>query len=213
VPLELGIGLSLAYLLRRNFPGRSLVRVALLMPWLVGPVANGVMWHFLLNSNVGLLNAVLGAFGLPVRPSPLGGRDTALITIILTDVWRTAGLASFLLLPGILSIPSERWEQAVLDGAGLVDRIRYIVLPSLRPVLLALAMLLTGQALGVFDGIWVLTGGGPGTATVTPGLLSFQAAFVTNQWQLGAVYAWWISACVVLVGSIYVRLARGREGR
>ena len=173
VLLDLGIGFALAYLLRHDFRGRALLRVGLLIPWLVGDGANGVMWHFLLGANVGMMNYGLSLFGLPAQPSPLGTHDLALLTIIFTEVWHTSPLVAFLLLPGITSIPSDHWEQASLDGASLIDRLRYVALPVLRPLLFTLAMLFVGETLGTFDGAWVMTDGGPSTAIVTPGLLSF----------------------------------------
>jgi uncharacterized membrane protein YkvA (DUF1232 family) len=107
VPLELIIGFSLAWLLRRPRWHRSLLRVLLLLPWLVSPIASGVMWHFLRDTGQGLLQFVAAVFGLADVPSPLGQHGLALLTTVAIEVWRIAPLVAFLLLPGLTAISSE----------------------------------------------------------------------------------------------------------
>jgi multiple sugar transport system permease protein len=209
VPLELAWGLAIAYALRRPFRGRGLIRIALLVPWLVSPIANGVMWHFLLTSQQGMLNFVLGWLRLPPQVSPLGIPQLALLTTMAIEIWRKTPLVSFLLVPGVLAIPADQWDQATLDGAHLWSRVRHIALPWLRPLLLTIALLLIGDTLGTFDSILILTGGGPGTATVTPELYSYQQAFQVQNWTVGATAAWLIAAAVLLIGLGYLRLMRG----
>lgn len=212
VPLELAIGFAIAYALREPFRGRGGWRVALLTPWLVSPIANGVMWHFLFNSSSGLINFWLAWLRLPAQPSPLGLSGLALPATIAVDVWRNSPLVSFLLLPGLLAIPVEQWEQAALEGMSLTSQIVNIVLPWLRPLLLTITMLLVGYALGVFDSVLIMTGGGPGSATITPALYSYQQAFQINNWPVGATSAWLIVAAVFLVGVGYLTLVRSEAG-
>ncbi len=208
IPLELGIGFGLAYALRRPFPLRGLVLVLLLLPWMLSPIGSGVMWHFLFNSATGIVDFVLGWLGLPGAPSPAGIPTLALPTAVAIEVWRLAPLVAFLLLPGLEAVPSERWEDGRLDGLGLRRRIADIALPGVRPLLAAIAMLLVGLSLGTFDSILILTGGGPGTATVTPALFSYSLAFEVHDWPVGAAAAWLVAFGVVGVGVIYLRLAR-----
>ena len=210
VPLELTIGFGLAYLLRKPFRGRALLRVTLLLPWLVSPIAAGVMWHFLFNSSIGLINFWLAWLHWPTQPSPLGLHGLALPTTIAVDVWRKAPFVSFLLLPGLFAIPNDQWEQATLEGASLPSRMRHIALPWLRPLLLTIAILLVGDTLGTFDSVLILTGGGPGTETLTPGLYSYQQAFRANNWPVGATSAWLIVAAVLFIGMVYLRLVRAQ---
>ncbi len=103
---------------------------------------------------------------------------------MLTDIWRKTPFVSFLLVPGVLAIPPDQWDQATLDGALLCD------------------------TLGTFDSILILTGGGPGTETITPGLYSYQQAFQVNDWTVGATAAWCIAAAVLVVGLGYLLLMR-----
>jgi len=207
VPLELGLGFGIAYLLRRPFRGRSWWRGLLLLPWLVSPIASGVMWHYLFSGATGILNFVLGWLGQPEVGSPIGDVRLALAATIAIEVWRMAPFVTFLLLPGLVAIPEERWEQATLAGTSWFQRIANVALPEVAPLMLTVGMLLTGLSLGAFDTILILTGGGPGTATLTPALYSYDRAFVTNDWPSGAASAWLIAAGVAAVGAAYVRIS------
>ena len=210
VPLELAIGFGIAYLLRRPMRGRALWRVLLLAPWLVSPIAAGVMWHFLFSGTTGILDFALGWIGLPEVASPVGDLRLALPAAVAVEVWRVAPFVTFLLLPGLVSIPNERWEEATLAGASPLQQIRHVAIPELRTLLLTVAMLLVGLAFGTFDTILILTGGGPGTSTLTPALYSYSRAFQTNDWPVGAASGWLIGVGVIAVGLVYLRLARER---
>src|SRR5206468_2620247 len=106
VPAELGVGIAVASALRIPFRGRGLVRIVLLIPWLLSPIAVGVMWHFLYGP-AGMLDYAAAWLRLPPVPSPLALPRWALSAVIATEVWRKAPLAAFLLLPGVLAIPYE----------------------------------------------------------------------------------------------------------
>lgn len=208
VPLELALGFALAYLLRRPIRGRGLWRVLLLLPWLVSPIANGVMWHFLLVGATSILDFGAGFLGQSTVASPIGDVRLALPTIIAVEIWREAPFVTFLLLPGLASVPNELWEHATIDGASWIRKVLDVALPALRPLLLAVILLLVGLSLGSFDSVLILTGGGPGNATVTPALYSYNQAFVINNWPIGAASGWLIAAAVLGVGLVYLRLAR-----
>jgi multiple sugar transport system permease protein len=208
VPLQLGIGFGLAFVLRRPFRGRVLARVLLLIPWLVSPVASGVMWHFVLGGQTGLPNFAIGWLGVSPQPSPLGQHGLALATLVLVETWRVAPLVAFLLLPGLMSIPHQRWEDATLDGLGWIGNVRHVALPAIAPLVLAVAMLLIGGALATFDSVLTMTGGGPGSETVTPALYSYEKAFTVSDWPVGAASGWLIGGAVLVVGLVYVRLTR-----
>ncbi len=211
VPLELGIGFALAYLLRRPIRGRARWRVVLLLPWLISPIGSGVMWHFLFSGATGFVDFGLGWLGRPGVSSPIADSSLALVTTVGVEVWRVAPFVGFLLGPALASIPSERWEDPELDGMSLARRIWDVALPPIRPLVLAITMLLVGFALGTFDSVLILTGGGPGTATVTPALYSYDHAFGVDNWSVGATSAWLITLGVIGVGLVYLRLARVRS--
>ena len=207
VPTELVIGFGLAYLLRRPLRGRALIRLLLLLPWLISPVASGVMWHFLLGSETGFLNFAARSLGMPSLPSPLSQHGLDLLTVVLVESWRVAPLVAFLFLPGLTAIPRERWEDALLDGLPTLHKIRHVAVPAMAPLILAVTMLLIGGALATFDSVLTMTGGGPGTETVTPALYSHDMAFTAGNWPAGAASGWLIGGAVLLAGLIYLRLA------
>ncbi len=207
VLLDLILGISLAYLLRDTFRGRGLLRLLLLVPWLVSPVASGIMWHYVASLGRGLPNYFVVLFGLPALPFPFTV-ELALPTAIATEIWRKVPLVVFLALPGMLTIPQDYWDYARLEGASLLTQIRVILIPSLRLLLLTITLLLIGDALGTFESILMLTSGGPGTATLTLGFYSYRRAFGANDWVGAATSGWFIVAAVGLVGVCYIALSR-----
>ena len=210
VPLELIAGFAIAYALREPLRGRSALRVLLLLPWLISPIGSGVMWHYLLGSTNGIADFILAWFGVTVA-SPLGDTRLALPAVVAVEVWRLAPFVAFLLLPGLVAIPRERWDDARVSGASWLQRLAAVAVPAVRPLLLTVTMLLIGFALGSFDAVLILTGGGPGNATLTPALFSYASAFETNDWPAGAASAWLIAAAVLFIGGLYVRLASERD--
>ena len=208
VSFELILGVGIAYALRRSFRGRGIVRFVLLLPWLVSPIASGVMWHFLVSPVSGMLNYWPALFKLPELINPLGNKSLALATVIGMEIWRKTPLVSFLVLPGILSIPSAQWDLAELEGMSALVQLRHIVLPHIRLLLLTISLVLIGDSLGTAETILILTGGGPGSSTITPGLYSYQQAFNTFDWSAGAASAWLIAGAVILVGIGYLLMAR-----
>jgi multiple sugar transport system permease protein len=210
VPVELGVGLAVAWALRTPFRGRGLARIVLLIPWLLSPIAVGVMWHFLYGP-AGMLDYAAAWLRLPAVPSPLALPRWALPAVIATEIWRKAPLAAFLLLPGVLAIPSEQWEHATLDGTPLAAQLRHILLPRLRPLLLTVVLLLLGDTIGTFDSVLMMTGGGPGSETLTPALYSYQQSFGAYNWSFGIASAWVVVAAVLPLGFGYLALARPGE--
>ena len=210
VPLQLAVGFGLASALRRPFRGRTFARVLLLLPWLVSPIASGVMWHFLFNTQSGLLGFMYRSIGLQAPPSPLS-QHTALLVTVLVETWRVAPLVAFLLLPGLERIPRDRWEEAEIDGLSWLGKSRHVALPSLRALILAITMLLVGGALSTFDSVLTMTGGGPGTETMTPALYSYSKAFTFSAWPTGAASGWLIGGAVLLAGLAYLRVSRNAD--
>lgn len=208
--LELGLGFAIAYALRRPFRGRGVFRFWLLVPWLVSPVAWGIMWHFLINSDQGLWAAVPRLFGVPPGSSPLTAQG-ALLVVIVTEAWRKTPLVTFLLLPGLISVPPERWEQARLDGLRVFGTARHVAWPAMRGLILTTALLMIGDGLGVFENILMLTGGGPGEATFTPGFYSYTQAIRGFDWRSGTAAGWLIVVAVLAVGVGYIALTRREE--
>ncbi|MEZ4670375.1 MAG: sugar ABC transporter permease [Anaerolineae bacterium] len=209
VSAELVIGVAVAYALRRSFRGRSLLRFVLLLPWLISPAASGVMWHQLLSSERGLLNFWPTLLRLPPVPYPLVNAPFA--AVIAVEVWRKFPLVTFLALPGIESIPAVQWDMARLDGLSIVGRLRHVVLPRLRLLLLTIGLLLVGDALGISESVFFLTGGGPGVQTSTIGLYSYAKAIRASNWSFAAIPGWITVVVVLLLGAGYIYFTRPRD--
>ncbi|MHB8629766.1 MAG: carbohydrate ABC transporter permease [Aggregatilineales bacterium] len=207
VMAEMFLGVATAFVLRKLFQARSLLRVALLLPWLLSPSASGVMWHYLLDNQHGLLIYWATLFRLPPPPYLLG-LDTSYWTVIFTEIWRKTPLVIFLVLPGLLAIPTIHWDQAKIERLSRLEQALHIVLPRLRLLLLTIMLLMIGDGLGMSESIVFLTGGGPGSATMTPGVYSYNQAIVAQNWTAGGTPGWFIAGSVLSVGIVYLRLAR-----
>ncbi|HMA34068.1 MAG TPA: sugar ABC transporter permease [Chloroflexia bacterium] len=205
-PIAIGTGLALALALRRPFRGRGLVRVLLLAPWLVSPIASGVLWHFLYNSQVGLLGWAAGWSA--AAPHPLADPHWALPAVAGVEVWRLAPLAGFLLLPGVLAVPQDDLDAATLAGSPARVTLLQVILPRLRGLLLTVLLLLIADSLTTFDGILVLTGGGPGSSTMVPALYSYTLAVTGHDWPQATTVAWLLLGLMLAVGAGYLRLLR-----
>jgi multiple sugar transport system permease protein len=176
VPVELALGLALALVMHHAVRARALTRLALLLPWTIPTVVAALVWRFMFDAQEGVLATSLQSVGLTgesfdwfVRPL------TAWVPIGLADVWKTAPFVAILLLAGLQTIDPALDEVASIDGAGPARRFWTITLPLLRPALVVAASFRTLDALRIFDLPFVMTGGGPGTATESLSLYAFIA--------------------------------------
>lgn len=209
VAVEIILGVTVAYTLREPFRGRTLLRLILLIPWLISPAASGVMWHQLLNTEHGVISFWTALLRLPDAPYPLV--SAPFVAVIAVEIWRKFPLVSFLILPGLQTVPPDQWDNAKLDGLSLIGRMRFIALPHLRLLLITVALLLAGDALGISESVFFLTGGGPGVQTMTPGLYSYFKAIQSRNWSLAAIPGWFTVAGVLLLGLSYIYLSRPKE--
>jgi ABC-type sugar transport system permease subunit len=166
VALELVLGLALALGLHRTFRGRGLARTAALLPWAIPTVIAALVWRFLFEGPSGAANALLTGLGaVDEAPVWFGHPILAWLPIILADVWKTTPFVALLLLAGLQNIEPVLYEAARSDGASARQQLWHVTLPMLRPALTVAVIFRTLDAFRVFDLIYVLTGGGPGTAT------------------------------------------------
>ena len=176
VPLELALGLALALVMHTARRGRSLVRLAALLPWAVPTVVAALVWRFMFDAQAGIITAPLRDLGVVAEAfdwfvHPLA----AWVPIAAADIWKTTPFVSILLLAGLQTIDPTLHEAARMDGAGTVRRFVTITLPLLRPALVVAAAFRMLDALRLFDLAYVVTGGGPGTATEPLSLYAFIA--------------------------------------
>jgi len=206
--LQFFIGLGLALLTRSGGKLISPMRVLFTIPILMAPVAAGLIWRFLLNELYGPLYILMRDFGILIRwndPTP------ALFWVIIADTWQWMPFMFLVLLSGIYSIPKSLYEAAAIDGASGWQEIRYIILPNLKRITLVLLLLRGSLVFAELDKIYVITGGGPGRATMTLAYAAFQSAF--QAWELGMAAA--ICFIIVIIVNIlfvaFMRLLREKR--
>jgi multiple sugar transport system permease protein len=207
VTLVVGLGIVFALLLNREFPGCGIIRALILVPWAIPPVVNGMMWQWIYDSKVGALNGLLMSLGLITEYRGwLSQPTSALLAIVWADVWNMVPLAVILLLAALQRIPNELYEAARIDGAGNFQLFRYVTFPWLAQALLVVLILQTMSAIRAFDVIYVLTAGGPGTATTTLTWKTYLTTFDSLDFGLGNAYAYMVSLLTLVLALIYFRV-------
>lgn len=210
VSLELALGLFLALAMNRSFPGRGLVRAATLVPWAIPTVVAALLWRFIFEAEAGIANAVLIDIGLLDEPVVwLIRSGTAWIPVILADVWKTTPFVALLLLAGLQNIPRDLYEAAAIDGASERWQLRHITLPLLKPAILVALIFRTLDAFRVFDLIYVLTGGGPGTATEPIALYTFTTLLQNLRFGYGSAMSVIIFLVTFALAMLYIRWLGG----
>jgi ABC-type sugar transport system permease subunit len=185
VTLELAAGLFLALALNRVSRGVSAVRTAVLLPWAIPTVVGALVWRFIFESPGGLANAVVIALGA-TPPTWFADAVMAWLPIVLADVWKTTPFVALLLLAGMQSIDKSLFEAAAMDGAGPWRRFTGIMVPLLKPALVVAFLFRTLDAFRVFDVVYVMTGGGPGTATEPVAVYTFVALMQNLRFGYGS---------------------------
>jgi multiple sugar transport system permease protein len=210
VALELALGLLFAVLLNERFFGNPSARVAMILPWALLTVSNGVLWAWILNPTYGVFNTLLVDLGLLQAPkSWLSDTFWTMNMIILADAWKTVPNMTLLLLAGMQTISIDLYEAAEVDGATRWQKFTAITLPLLRPVILVAVALRTIGAFKVFDIIYVLTGnGGPADSTKVIAFYNYDQAFHYLFFGYGAAISWLITAFMLVMIVIYTRLLR-----
>ncbi len=168
VSLQLALGLGVAVVLDARFRGRGPLRAAVLVPWAIPTVVCAQMWRWMYHDLYGVINDLLLRLGLIAAPVPwLAGETTAMLAVVLTDVWKATPFMALLLLAGLQTIPAELHEAAKVDGAGALTRFRTITLPLLVPAIAIALIFRTLDALRVFDLIYVMTSNSRATASIS----------------------------------------------
>jgi len=167
VTIETLLGLTIALVANTGFKGRTLFRIALLIPWAIPTVVSSQIWKWMFNDIYGVANLILaGLHIIPDKIAWLATPETALPVIIAVDVWKTAPFMALLLLAGLQMIPSEMYEAGSIDGANKVQMFFYLTLPFVIPTLLVALIFRTLDALRVFDIFYVMVGGAGDMATM-----------------------------------------------
>ena len=211
IPIELMIGFVLALAIEKITRGKNLIRALLIVPQFMAPIAMGFVWRFLYNDEFGLINFMLRKIGIERPPLWLADPDIALYSCIIVEIWATVPIFMLLLSAGMASISSELIDAAKIDGANAIHRVRFIILPHLKPIILVALLIRGMDAFRVFDVVYSLTGGGPALSTDVLSLYLYRTAMLDRQFGDGASAAW-IMMIMMLIASYVLIRTMYREG-
>jgi multiple sugar transport system permease protein len=208
VPLSMAIGLALAVLMNSVLPGRRIVRTLVYLPLVISGVAVGLIGTYLFNETIGVVNALLGSAGLPWQSSG----PAAFASVVLITLWIRVGFTMIIYLAGLQGVPTELYEAAQVEGANGWQRFRFITLPLLGPATFFLLIMNVIYSFQVFDTVYVLTNGGPGSATEVLGTYAYKTAFGPARDQgYGAAIGVVIFALTLIFTILQWRANRSRD--
>ena len=208
--LELLIGVGVALALQNVTRGKNWMRVAFAFPMLLPPIAVSFTWKMLFDYNRGPINYFLDTLGLE-RITWLAGQNSALFSLVIVDLWQWTPFIMLAALAALESLPVELYEAATVDGASRWDLLWNITLPLVKPYLVAIVLLRAIDAFKVFDTIYILTGGGPGTATELLTFYAYVAGFRPFNMGFTATVSWAIVIIMSLIFFLFLRAFRRIE--
>lgn len=203
VVANLVLGLAIALALESKVPNalRGVLRLSFVFPLVVSASAVALIWRFMLNRDLGLLNWIVG-FASVDRINWLGSSDWSWRSVILVAVWRSVGFNVLLFLAGLQSIPEQLYDAALVDGAGPWQRLRYITLPMLAPVTLFLSVINSINAFQLFAEPLILTDGGPGDSSRTLVVYIYETAFSSFDLGYASTVALVLFVILLVLGAL-----------
>ena len=205
---QMVIGFVLALLVSRTWGGRVFYRAIFLLPILVPGIVIGAIWKLMYNFDFGVINQITGLFGIAPRDW-LGDRTTALLAVIVVDIWHWTPFCFLLLLTGLESLPRDVYEAAHVDGVSWWQELRYVTLPLMLPTILVTLVFRLIVAFKVFDEVYLLTGGGPGMATEVLSFTIYRRFFTEDRVGYGSALS--VLALFVIALLIILALAASRR--
>ena len=208
--IETLLGMALAILMESGIRGIGFIRTAYLVPIMTAPIVVALTWRAMFNNDAGWINYFLGLVGLP-QPTWLGDPMLAMPAVIIADMWTGVSFMAVLLLAGLLAVPRELKEAAETDGATGWQVFRHVTLPWIRPVLFVAIVLRFMDAFRKFEGIQIITTGGPGFASTPLNLQIYNYGLFYHQVGYAAAYGVVMIVMIALsVGAIYLAIGRSR---
>jgi trehalose/maltose transport system permease protein len=209
--LETILGMAIALTLNAHFRGRGLLRAAVLIPWAIPTVVSAQMWNWMYHDVFGVINHVLQALGLIAEPIAwTASPDTALIAVIMVDVWKTTPFMALLLLAGLQMLPQECYESAKVDGVHPIKVFFKVTLPLLKPALMVAIIFRALDALRIFDLIYVMSGNNQDTMSMS--VYARQQLVDFQDVGYGSAAATLLFLIIALITVVYLTLGRvGRE--
>jgi len=201
------LGLLIAIVLNERFHGRTLLRSLIIVPWAISQIVVGIIWAWIYNGTFGILNAALVGVGLiHSYQGWLSNPRLAMTLVVIAFVWSSTPFAVIMYLAAMQSIPGDLYKAAHVDGAGPVQCFWYITLPALRYTSLVVLIVSSLDGLLAFSLIFVMTGGGPGTATSVLSWLGYQTTFHNLHLGQGTAIFYILVALMVAIAAAYIRV-------
>ena len=202
------LGVGMAMLLHQALPGISIFRGLLLFPYIVPTVVIALIWRWIFNPEIGVVNYALQSVGLIREPIYwLSTPSMAMASTIMLNVWKYTPFVVICVLARLQTVPLELYDAAKVDGAGIVRRFLDVTLPQLREVLIVVIVFRTIWTFNKFEEIYLLTKGGPGTSTFNLAVYSFEQSIANLRLGVGAATGV-VMMVMLLIGSIvYLRVA------
>ena len=203
------LGLGIALLINVDTKGYSMIRSLLLLPLVVPPAVVGMIFLLMEDTQFGILSYGLELLGLITKETPLLTHPiTALIGVMLADIWQWTPFMVLIMLAGLHALPSEPFEAAMLDGARFWHTFWHLTLPMMRPII-AVALLIRGIDLfRTFDYVFVMTSGGPGVATQTLSYYTWKQSFAFIKWGYAATLSLFAMIFLIVLANVFVRAAK-----
>jgi multiple sugar transport system permease protein len=212
VTLQTVLGFGIAYLISRRTRGRGLVTTLFLVPMMLSPVVVGLFWRFMLDTQFGVVNSILGSLGLG-QVEWLTQQRTAMLSLIIVDTWQWTPFIMLIALAGLTAVPRHLYEAASIDRASEWFRFRHITLPMVWPLLLIAVMFRAIEAFRLFDLVYILTSGGPGVSTETLSFHVYKVAFLGFNTGTASAYGILMVLVVIVLAQLYLRyLNKIKEG-
>ena len=205
-------GFMVALLLNAPFRGRVIFRTINLLPWIIPSVVVGLVFEYLYQPDYGPLNDLLGRTGIMQESVAwLSDPAFAMWGIILANVWRGIPFFAIMILAGLQAIPQEVYEAATVDGADVLQRFWHITIPMLRPIIVVATVTRTIWTFNHADLVFVMTGGGPGNATMIPSAYTLVQAYVNLDWGYAASLSVVLLAILLVCTALYMKVTKGVE--
>lgn len=209
---QFGFGFALALYFNRPFPGSNLLRALLLLGWLLPIVVSANIWRWMLDGSYGVVNLLLQGVGILQKPEFwLTEPKTALLGVIIANIWLGIPFNAILLLAGLQGISNSLYEAAKIDGANAWQRFLYITVPQMRPVTLTVLLLGFIYTFKGFDLIFVMTGGGPVDNTTSLPIFTYDLTFQFFRFGDGATAAAMLLLISLCLAVVYLLLIRREE--
>ncbi len=209
VVFEFIIGLLIALLLNVDIRGKNIFFSIIIIPMMITPIAVGLTWRLLLHSDLGIVNYLLTLIGIS-KQAWLADSSLALKTVMFIDIWQQVPYMVLVILAGLVSLPTEPYEAAVVDGASRIKKFFYLTLPMMMPTFTVVILLRTITALKTYDLVYVLTKGGPGVETEVISYHIYQQAFRYLEIGKASAMSYILLLSIIPIAILFVKFTKNK---